>query len=48
MDPFVLDLNVKLILNKCNFKCKSSLDSTNSFSSYEYEKNDKIILKYFQ
>ena len=29
-------------------KGKSLLDHTNLFSSKEYEKNDKIILKYFQ
>ena len=29
-------------------KVKSLLDYTNLFSSNEYEKNDKIILKYFQ
>ena len=29
-------------------KVKSLLDYTNSFSPSEYEKNDKIILKYFQ
>ena len=29
-------------------KDKSLLDSTNLFSSNDYEKNDKIILKYFQ
>ena len=29
-------------------KDKSFLDYTNSFSPYDYEKNDKIILKYFQ
>ena len=29
-------------------KGKSLLDYTNLFSSNEYEKNDKIILKYFQ
>ena len=28
-------------------KGKSLLDYTNSFSPDEYEKNDKIILKYF-
>ena len=27
---------------------KHLLDYTNSFSPYEYEKNDKVILKYFQ
>ena len=30
------------------FKGKSLLDYTNFFSSSDYEKNDKIILKYFQ
>ena len=29
-------------------KCKSLLDYTNLFSSNEFEKSDKIILKYFQ
>ena len=29
-------------------KGESSLDFTNLFSPNEYEKNDKIILKYFQ
>ena len=29
-------------------KAKSSLDYTNLFSPNDYEKNDKIILKYFQ
>ena len=29
-------------------KEKSLLDYTNLFSPNEYEKNDKIILKYFQ
>ena len=29
-------------------KVKSLLDYTNLFSFNEYEKNDKIILKYFQ
>ena len=29
-------------------KCKSFLDYTNLFSPNEYEKKDKIILKYFQ
>ena len=29
-------------------KGESSLDYTNLFSPNEYEKNDKIILKYFQ
>ena len=29
-------------------KIKSFLDYTNPFSSNDYEKNDKIILKYFQ
>ena len=29
-------------------KGKSLLDYTNSFSPNEYEKNDKIILKYFK
>ena len=29
-------------------KGKSLLDYTNLFSSKEYEKNDKIMLKYFQ
>ena len=29
-------------------KGKSFLDHTNLFSPNEYEKNDKIILKYFQ
>ena len=28
-------------------KNKSSFDYTNLFSPYDYEKNDKIILKYF-
>ena len=28
--------------------CKSLLEYTNSFSPNDYEKNDKIILKYFQ
>ena len=27
---------------------KSFVDYTNLFSSHDYEKNDKIILKYFQ
>ena len=27
---------------------KSLLEYTNSFSRYDYEKNDKIILKFFQ
>ena len=30
------------------FKSKSLLDYTNLFSPNEYEKNDKIILKYLQ
>ena len=29
-------------------KGKSLLDNTNLFSLNDYEKNDKIILKYFQ
>ena len=29
-------------------KGKSLLEFTNLFSPYDYEKNDKIILKYFQ
>ena len=29
-------------------KGRSSLDYTNLFSPNEYEKNDKIILKYFR
>ena len=29
-------------------KGKSLLDYTNLFSPNEYEKNDKVILKYFQ
>ena len=29
-------------------KIKSSLESMNSFSPNEYEKNDRIIFKYFQ
>ena len=29
-------------------KSKSSLDYTSLFSANDYEKNDKIILKYFQ
>ena len=29
-------------------KCKSLLDYTNLFSRNDYEKNDKIILKYFE
>ena len=29
-------------------KARSFLDYTNLFSPNEYEKNDKIILKYFQ
>ena len=29
-------------------KDKNLLDYTNSFSPSKYEKNDKIILKYFQ
>ena len=29
-------------------KGKSLLDNTNLFSLKEYEKNDKIVLKYFQ
>ena len=29
-------------------KCKSLLDSTNLFSPNDYEKNNKIMLKYFQ
>ena len=29
-------------------KCKSLLDYTNSFSPKEYEKSNKITLKYFQ
>ena len=29
-------------------KSKNLLDYTNSFSANKYEKNDKIILKYFQ
>ena len=29
-------------------KGKSLLEYTNLFSPYDYEKNDKIILKYFQ
>ena len=29
-------------------KSKSLLDDTNLFFPYEYEKNDQIILKYFQ
>ena len=31
----------------CMLKGKSFLDYINLFSPYEYEKNDKIILKYF-
>ena len=31
-----------------DFKLKSLLDYTNLFSPSDYEKNDKIILKYFQ
>ena len=30
------------------FKGKSLLDHTNLFSPNEYEKNNKILLKYFQ
>ena len=30
------------------FEGKSLLDYTNSLSTNDYEKNDKIILKYFQ
>ena len=29
-------------------ECKSLVDYTNLFSPDKYEKNDKIILKYFQ
>ena len=32
----------------CMLKYKSLLDYTNLFSPKEYEKKDKIILKYFQ
>ena len=32
----------------CMLRGKSLLDSTNLFSPNDYEKNDKIILKYFQ
>ena len=42
MDIFVLDLLIFML------KGKSLLDYTNLFSSNEYEKNDKVILKYFQ
>ena len=31
-----------------NLKTKSFLDYTNFFSPIDYDKNDKIILKYFQ
>ena len=40
MDTFPFFINFML-------KDKILLDSTNLFSSREYEKNDKIILKYF-
>ena len=42
MDSFLLDLLIFML------KGKSLLDYTNVFSSNEYEKNDKITLKYFQ
>ena len=40
-------------LMMCGYFCimlkdKSLLDNTNLFSPNDYEKNDKIILKYFQ
>ena len=38
MDTFVLDLLLKV---------KSLLDYTNLFSLNDYDKNDKMILKYF-
>ena len=42
MDNSVLDLTDFMI------KGKSFLDYSNLFSPNDYEKNDKIILKYFQ
>ena len=42
MDTFVLDLLIFML------KGKSLLAYRNLFSPDEYEKNDKIILKYFQ
>ena len=42
MDTFVLHLMILCL------KCKSFLDYANAFPSNEYEKNNKIILKYFQ
>ena len=42
MDNSVLDLIDFMI------KGKSFLDYSNLFSPNDYEKNDKIILKYFQ
>ena len=41
MDTFVLNLLIVL-------KVKNLSDFTNLFSPNKYEKNDKIILKYFQ
>ena len=32
----------------CMLKCKSLLEYRNLFSPNDYEKNDKIIVKYFQ
>ena len=40
--------NVWLEFNDFIFKGKSLLDCTNVFSPNEYEKNDRIILEYFQ
>ena len=42
MDTFVLDLLIFML------KGKSLLAYRNLFYRNEYEKNDKIILKYFQ
>ena len=41
MDTFVLDLSIML-------KGKSLLEYRNLFFPDDYEKNDEIILKYFQ
>ena len=49
METFVLDLLILFLLILLIFKGKSLLAYTNLFSANEKnDKNDKIILKYFQ
>ena len=50
IQAFVLIMCGYFCIGFINFmlKGKSLLDYTNSFSPNEYEKNDNIILKYFQ